>query len=67
AGMTLQEDGAGVVHRIEIPGDVDPHATEALYVEVRRLAKRYGVRIKEFRIGTVVDGRGDSGGEETAG
>lgn len=57
----------GRVHRVEITGDMDRHAIEALYLEIRQLAKRYGVKIKEFRIGTVVDEGGDSGAEETAG
>lgn len=55
-----------LVHRIEITGDMDRHAMEALYLEVRQLAKQYGVEIKEFLIRTVVDGGGDSEGEETA-
>jgi hypothetical protein len=38
---------------------------EALYLEVRRLAKRYGVEVKGFRIGNVADGGGDAEGEET--
>jgi len=57
----------GRVHRIKVTGELDRHAMEALYLEVRQLAKQYGVKIKEFRIGTVVDEGGDSEGEETAG
>ncbi len=45
-----EEESHGVMHRIEITGDLDPHATEALYLEIRRLVKRYGVAIKAFRI-----------------
>jgi len=38
------------VREIKIAGDLDRHATEALQLEIRRLAKRYGVEIEEFRI-----------------
>lgn len=61
-----QGDRPDVIHRIEITGDMDRHAMEALYLEIRRLARQYGVKIKEFRIGTVPDEGGDSEGEETA-
>jgi len=36
--------------QIEIPGDLDAHAAEALRLEIRRLAKRYDAEIEEFRI-----------------
>lgn len=44
-----------VVHRIGITGDPDRQAIEALYLEIRQLAKRYGVAIKAFRIVKVAD------------
>ena len=53
--------------RIEISGDLNRHAAEALYLEVRRLARRYGVDIKEFRIEKVTGETGSGEGEETAG
>ena len=39
------------VDRIRIVGDLDPHDTEALQLEIRRLVKRYG-RIRELEIET---------------
>jgi hypothetical protein len=60
-----RQDNSALVHRMEIVGDMDRHAMEALYLEVRRLAKRYGVEVKGFRIESVADGGGDSEGEET--
>jgi len=39
------------VDRIRIVGDLDPHDAEALQLEIRRLAKRYG-RIRELAIET---------------
>jgi hypothetical protein len=39
------------VDRIQIVGDLDPHDAEALQLELRRLAKRYG-RIKGLEIET---------------
>ena len=51
----MKKDTAGEVCRIEISGDLDRHAAEALQLEVRRLAKRYGVDIKEIRIAEVAD------------
>jgi hypothetical protein len=39
------------IDRIQIVGDLDPHDAEALQLEVRRLAKRYG-RIKDLQIET---------------
>jgi len=41
------------VDRIRIVGDLDPHDAEALQLEIRRLAKRYGRRIKELQIETM--------------
>ena len=38
------------IHRVEISGRMDRHAAEALQLELRRLAKRHGVDIKEVRI-----------------
>lgn len=38
------------VREIKIAGDLDRHAAEALQLEIRRLAKRYGFEIEEFRI-----------------
>ena len=37
-------------HRIEISGDLDRQAVEALHLELRRLARRYGIEIAEVRI-----------------
>ncbi len=35
---------------VEISGDLDRHAAEALRLEIRRMARRYGIDIKEIRI-----------------
>lgn len=40
---------------IEIPGDLDAHAAEALRLELRRLAKRYGAEIEECQVAEVAD------------
>jgi hypothetical protein len=39
-----------VRQRIEITGDMDRKAVEALQLEIRRLARLHGVRIAELRI-----------------
>jgi hypothetical protein len=36
--------------RIEIIGSLDPHAIEALQLEIRRIAKRYGVVVSALRV-----------------
>jgi hypothetical protein len=36
--------------RLEVTGTLDRRAAEALYLEMRRLARRYGVDVAEFRI-----------------
>jgi len=43
------------VLEIEIPGDLDAHAVEALRLELRRLAERYGAEIEEFQVPEVAD------------
>lgn len=48
-------DSSEAVPRIEITGIGDRHAAEALQLEIRRLAKRYGVDIKEIRIEEVAE------------
>jgi len=45
--------------RIEIVGELDPHDAEALQLELRRLAKRYGGAIDELSIETSTLGRDD--------
>jgi hypothetical protein len=35
--------------RIELRGDLDRHAAEALQIEIRRLAKHHGIDIVEMR------------------
>lgn len=48
----MEEKGSReVIHRIEIEGGLDRQAAEAFELEIRRLAKRYGVEIEEFRVG----------------
>ena len=64
--MVDQGETPEVVPLIRIIGELDPHAAEALQLEICRLAKRYGVEVQGFRVEKVVDGGGDSEGEETA-
>lgn len=42
--------GEGVDQRIEITGDMDRAAVEALQLEIRHLARLHGVRIADLRI-----------------
>ncbi len=46
----VQKDSVEAGHRIEITGTLDRHAVEVLQLELRRLAKRYGVEIKRLRV-----------------
>lgn len=46
----MERDSARTVRRIELAGDLDRHAAEALQLEVRRLAKRHGIDIEEVRM-----------------
>ena len=43
------------VYRIEISGNLDRHAAEALQLEICRLSKRYGLEIQETRIEKVAN------------
>ncbi len=36
--------------RFEVTGDLERHAAEALALELRRLARRYGVEVEEVSI-----------------
>ena len=42
---------------LEISGQMDRHAAEALQLEVRRLAKRYGIEIQDIRVERPEEGR----------
>ncbi len=46
----VKKDSAEAGHRIEISGTLDRHAVEVLQLELRRLAKRYGLEIKGLRV-----------------
>ncbi len=46
----MAKDSTGGAPRVEISGDLDRHAAEALRLEIRRMARRYGIDIKEIRI-----------------
>jgi len=35
---------------LELSGDLDPHAVELLRLELRRLARRHGVDVADFRV-----------------
>lgn len=41
--------------RYEIVGEGDAHAMEALRLEISRLARRYGVKVRELRVETVTE------------
>ncbi len=48
-------------YRFEVTGELDPHALEALHLEVRRLAARLGAEITEWRVENAQDeASGDS-------
>jgi hypothetical protein len=38
------------VDRVWVVGDLGPHEAEAFQLEIRRLARRYGRKIKELQI-----------------
>ncbi|MBI4610124.1 MAG: hypothetical protein HY726_14080 [Candidatus Rokubacteria bacterium] len=46
----MEKDTHELVYRLEISGDLDRHAAEAIRLEIRRLAKRYGVDIHALRV-----------------
>ncbi|HWT82001.1 MAG TPA: hypothetical protein VN648_24705 [Candidatus Methylomirabilis sp.] len=46
----MDKDSAKADNHIEITGTLDRHGVEILQVELRRLAKRYGVEIKGLRV-----------------
>ncbi len=48
--MRERNKTAAATRRLAVTGELDRRALEALYLEVRRLAKRYEVEIKEFRV-----------------
>lgn len=50
-----RKEQRAIVQDVEITGELDAHAAEAFWLELRRLVKRYGAEIKEFRIGEVAD------------
>lgn len=56
----MATDADEVTHRLEITGDLDRQALEALHLEIRRLAKRYGIDITRIQIEKVMEGMQDS-------
>jgi hypothetical protein len=50
ASATGEAVGESVRQRIEIAGDLDRKAVEALQLEIRRLARLQGVEITDLRI-----------------
>ncbi len=46
----MEKDSAEASYRIEITGTLDPHQVEVLQLELRRLAKRYGIEIKGLQV-----------------
>lgn len=56
----MATDADEVTHRLEITGDFDRQALEALQLEIRRLAKRYGIDITKIEIEKVREEMKDS-------
>lgn len=50
-----QKESHDVDWRVEITGNLDPHATEILQLEIRRLAKSCGAVLKTLRLEKAVD------------
>ncbi len=48
-------DDEAAVYEVNITGPLGRRAAEVLQLEIRHLAKRYGVEIKELRIEDVKD------------
>jgi type IV pilus biogenesis protein CpaD/CtpE len=46
----VKKESGGEVRRIEISGELDRHAAEALQLELRRLARRHGIDVREARV-----------------
>jgi type IV pilus biogenesis protein CpaD/CtpE len=46
----MEKAARDVIQHLEISGDLDRRTAEALRLEIRHLAKRTGVEIKELRI-----------------
>lgn len=47
---TTRKESDGVEDSFEVAGDLDRAAAEALELELRRLARRYGIEIEEVSI-----------------
>jgi len=43
-------DAEGPVRRIEVGGDLDRRSAEALALEIRALAKRYGLEVRDVKV-----------------
>jgi hypothetical protein len=41
------DDVPSVINRLELSGDLSRHETEALLLELRHLARRHGLRMRE--------------------
>ena len=50
AGGAGARGDAGPAHRIEMTGAMDATVIAALELEVRRLARRYGAEVEDFRV-----------------
>jgi hypothetical protein len=53
----MEEPSGERTTRLNISGKMDRHAAEALQLEARRLAKRYGIDIKGVRLERPQEGR----------
>jgi hypothetical protein len=46
----MEEDTGEIVYRFEVTGELDRQIAEALRLEIRRLAKQFGVEVSAFRL-----------------
>ena len=46
-----EDDVPGVINRLELSGDLNRQETEALLLELRYLARRHGLSMREVREG----------------
>jgi len=46
----VEKDSGAAGRRIEITGTLDPHEVEAIRLELRRLATRYGIQIESLDV-----------------
>lgn len=64
----MENETPELKERIEITGTLSRQVIEAIYLEIRELAKRHGARVREFRIERAADAPiGARGDQENGG